>query len=127
MSKYDLFRRRIAPIAFALALGFIAYDTCNKHERTTATFVIDYGEYERDVRSIEAEVWMNGEQVTQFRRVALEGASIGPTQFKASLPDTDGELRMDVELQTGDHRKATRAIHVSEGATVRIQLERDLR
>ena len=127
MTKYDLIRRRIAPIAFALAIGFIAYDTCNKHERTTATFVIEYGAYESDVHSIEAEVWMNGEQVTQFRRVAPEGAGIGPTTFKASLPDTDGELRIDVELKTGEHRAATRAIHVSEGATVRIQLERDLR
>jgi hypothetical protein len=127
VSKYDLFRRRIAPIAFALALGFIAYDTCNKHERTTATFVIDYGAYETDVHSIEADVWMNGEQVTQFRRSALEGGNIGVTQFKASLPDTDGELRIDVELKSGEHRTATRAIHVSEGATVSIQLERDLR
>jgi hypothetical protein len=127
VSKYDLFRRRIAPIAFALAIGFIAYDTCDKHERTTATFVIDYGAAERDVHSIEAEVWMNGEQVTQFRRVALEGADIGTTHFKASLPDTDGELRMDVELKSGEHREASRAIHVSEGATVKIQLERDLR
>ena len=127
MSKYDLFRRRIAPIAFALAIGFIAYDTCEKHERTSATFVIDYGAAEPDVRTIEAEVWMNGERVTQFRRAAAEGASIGKTQFKGSLPDTDGELRIDVELKSGEHRTAERAIHVTEGATVTIQLERDLR
>jgi hypothetical protein len=127
VSKYDLFRRRIAPIAFALALGFIAYDTCNKHERTSATFVIEYGTAERDVRAIDAEVWMNGEQVTQFRRTAAEGALIGKTQFEGSLPDTDGELRMDVELTGGEHRKVTRVIHVAEGATVRVELERDLR
>jgi hypothetical protein len=127
VTKYDLFRRRIAPIAFALAIGFIAYDTCNKHERTTATIVIDYGAAEPDVRAIEAEVWMNGEQVTQFRRAAVEGAYIGKTQFKGSLPDTDGEVRMDIELAGGQHRNVTRTIHVSEGAIVTIQLERDLR
>jgi hypothetical protein len=127
VSTYDLFRRRIAPVAFALALGLIAYDTCSKQERTSATFVIDYGAAERDVRSIEAEVWMNNEQVTQFRRTALEGGLIGTTQFKGSLPATDGELRMDVELTSGERRKITRVIHVSEGATVTIQLERDLR
>ena len=127
MSGYDLFRRRIAPIAFALAIGFIAYDTCQKQARTSATFVIDYGAAEPDVRSIEAAVWMNGEQVTQFRREAPAGGLIGKTQFKASLPDTDGELRVEVELANGDHRDVKRAIHVSEGATVTIQLERDLR
>ena len=123
MTKYDLFRRRIAPIAFALAIAFISYDTCEKHERTSATIVIDYGAAERDVRAIEAEIWMNGEQVSQFRR----SANIGKTQFKASLPDTDGELRIDVELTSGEHRIVKRAIHVTEGATVTIQLERDLR
>ena len=123
MTKYDLFRRRIAPIAFAIAIAFISYDTCQKNERTSATIVIDYGAAERDVRAVEAEIWMNGEQVTQFRRTA----NIGKTQFKASLPDTDGELRIDVELKSGEHRTAERAIHVTEGATVTIQLERDLR
>ncbi|HEY5944092.1 MAG TPA: hypothetical protein VIV40_01310 [Kofleriaceae bacterium] len=127
MSKYDLFRRRIAPIAFGLAIAFMAYSTCNKQQRTAATFVIDYGAAERDVHAIDAEVWMNGEQVTQFHRVALEGAYIGATRFKASLPDVDGELRMDVELTSGEHRNITRVIHVSEGATVTVQLERDLR
>jgi hypothetical protein len=127
VTKYDLFRRRIAPIAFAMAIGFIAFDTCDKHERTTATFIIEYGAAEPEVRAIEAEVWMNGQQVTQFRRAALDGAAIGKTQFKGSLPDTDGELRMDVELVGGEHRQVNRAIHVAEGATIRIQLERDLR
>lgn len=127
MTKYDLFRRRIAPIAFGIAIAFISYDTCNKQQRTTATFVVDYGAAERDVHAIEAEVWMNGEQVTEFRRVALDGSYIGQTRFKGSLPDTDGELRMDVELTNGEHRKVTRAIHVTEGATVTVQVERDLR
>jgi hypothetical protein len=127
VTRYDLFRRRIAPIAFACAIAFIAYDSCEKQERTSATIVIDYGAAERDVRAIEAEVWMNGEQVTQFRRAAVADALIGPTQFKGSLPDTDGELRVDVELRTGERRTATRAIHVTEGATIRVQLERDLR
>jgi hypothetical protein len=127
VTKYDLFRRRIAPIAFALVMGFITYDTCNKDHRTTATFVIDYGSAERDVHAIDAEIWMNSEQVSQFRRVALDNASIGKTQFKGSLPDTDGELRIDVELTNGDHKKLTRVIHISEGATVTVQLERDLR
>lgn len=127
MSTYDLFRRRIAPIAFALVIGFIAYDTCNKQSRTTATFVIDFGSAEHDVRAIDAEVWMNGERVSVFHREAPAGAYIGVTRFKGSLPDTDGELRMDVELASGEHRSVNRAIHVSEGATVTVPVERDLR
>lgn len=127
MTKYDVFRRRLAPIAFGLAIAFMAYQTCDQQQRTTATFDIDYGTAEPDVRSIEAQIWMNGEQVTELHRQAIDDMSIGKTQFKASLPDTDGELRIDVELRDGERRETTRAIHVTEGGTVTVQLERDLR
>ena len=127
VSKYDLFRRRIAPVAFILALGFIAYDTCDKHQRTHATIVLDFGAAEREVRAVEAEIWMNGEQVTQFRRSAAEGAYIGPARFDASLPDTEGELRIAVDLAGGVRRHATKSLHVQEDATVTIRLERELR
>jgi hypothetical protein len=127
VSKYDLFRRRIAPVAFVLALGYMAFDNCGKEERTRATFVLDFGAVANEVRSVEAEIWMNGAQVTQFRRTPPEGAYIGPTRFEASLPDTQGELRIDVELGAGAHKLVTRRISFTEGATVTISLEPDLR
>lgn len=125
--KYDTFRRRVAPIAFGLALAFIAYQSCSQQERVNSTIVLDFGAAEPQVRSVEAEVWMNDEPVSQFRKTALEDMPIGETQFKASLPATEGELRLDIELAGGDHRKTTHTLHVTEGATIRIQLERDLR
>jgi len=127
VTKYDLLRKRIAPVAFVLALGLIAYDTCDKKERTHATIVLDFGAAARDVRAVEAEIWMNGEQVTQFRReAASEGAYIGPARFETSLPDTNGELRIDVDLRAGPRKHVTKTLHVDEGATVTIRLEHDL-
>jgi hypothetical protein len=123
---YDLFRRRIAPVAFVLALGFIGWDTCKTHERTHATIVLDLGVAERDVRAIEAEIWMNGEQVTEFRREAPEGAFIGAARFQTSLPDTEGEVRIDADLASGKRVHMTRTLHLDEGATVTIRLEHDL-
>lgn len=127
VTKYDLFRRRIVPVAMVIVGGLLAYQTCNKQERTEATFVLECGAYSNDVRVIEAEVWMNGERVTTFRRVALEGGFIGKSQFKASLPDTDGELRLDVELASSDHKHVVRRLHLRDGETVTFQLEPDLR
>jgi len=126
VSKYDLFRRRIAPIAFGLAIALIAYRSCDHEQRTHAKIVLDLGAAQRDVKAVEAEIWMNGQQVSRFRRIALE-SGIGATQFDASLPDTDGEVRMDIELASGEHRAITRVIHVVEGGIVTIGLERDLR
>ena len=127
MTRYDFFRRRIAPVAFVLALGLMAYEMCNKHERTHATFVLEYGVFAKDVRAVEAEVWMNGERVTNFRRTASEGAYIGASRFDASLPDTSGELRVDVDLASGDRRHVVRRVQIEEGQTVTFDLEPDLR
>ena len=127
MTRYELFRKRIAPALFLAGVAWIAYDTCDKQERTRATFVLDFGAAAHEVRSVEAEIWMNGAQVTEFRRQALDGAYIGTTKFEGSLPDTDGEIRIDVELPDGEHRFVTRQIHFAEGATVTLALERDLR
>ena len=127
MTRYDLFRKRIAPIAFLLVMGLIAYDSCNKQERTHATLVFDYGTVEPQVRQVDAELWMNNASVAQFHRVALEGGRIGATKFQVSLPAKDGELRFDVDMEGGVHKTFTRTIHVEEGATVTVPLERDLR
>ena len=126
MSKYDLFRRRIAPIAFGLAIVLIAKQSCDKQERTHATIVLTYGAAEPDVRAVDAELWMNGEEVSTFHRKAL-GAHIGASQFNGALPATDGELRIDVELASGEHRRIVHRIHADEGSTVTVPLELDLK
>jgi hypothetical protein len=127
VTRYDLFRKRIAPIAFFIVLGLIAYDACNKQERTHATLVFDYGTTEPQVREVDAELWMNNASVATFHRVALEGGSIGTTKFELSLPAKDGEIRFEIEMKNGVHNSFTRAIHVEEGATVTVPLELDLR
>jgi hypothetical protein len=127
VTKYDLFRRRIVPVAMVIVGGLLAFEQCGKNERTEATFVLEYGIYNNDVRAVEAEVWMNGERVTRLRRNAVDGAYIGKTRFEASLPDTEGELRIDVDLANGDRKHVTRKLHVREGDVLTFQLEPDLR
>ena len=127
MTKYDLFRRRIVPAAFVLVLGLMAYDMCGKHERTQVTLVLEYGVYAHDVRRVEGEVWMNGQRATILKREALDGAYIGKTQFEVSLPDTTGELRLDVDLANGERKHVIRQLHLREGETVTFALEPDLR
>jgi len=127
VTRWDFIRRRIIPIAMIIVFALLAVETCNKQERTQVSFVIEYGAYAKDVRTIEAEVWMNGERVTSFRREAAEGAFIGKTRFEASLPDTSGELRIDATMTSGDAKHITRKLHVEEGQTVTFDLEPDLR
>jgi hypothetical protein len=126
VTKYDLFRRRIAPIAFGIAIVLMARESCHKHERTQATIVLDFGAQEPAVKAVDAELWMDGDMVSTFHHARL-GEHIGITKFTGSLPDTDGELRIDVDLATGEHRHVVRHVHADEGATVTVPLERDLK
>jgi len=122
VTGYDLFRRRLAPIAFACAIALIAYDAWTKHDRTSATFVLELGSAEREVTAIDAEVWMDGEQLSTFHRAALAGTTIGTPQFKQGLPGRDGELRIDVD-RGGTHTRLVRRFHADDDATVRVPID----
>ena len=127
MTRYELFRKRIAPVAFGVAVVLLARESCMKDSRTHVTFVLDPGAARADVRSVEADLWEGESEISQFRRNADTGAYIGPMSFKAALPSRDGELRFDVDLGPRGHRAFTRRFHVDEGATVTVPLESDLR
>ncbi len=125
MTRYEFFRRRIAPILFLCVVGLIAYDACTKQERTHAKIVLDLGDAAPQVRSVDAELTVQGEVIGMFHRAALPGASIGPCKFEAALPDEAGELRIEVDV-AGHHKQLVRRIQADEGATVTIPLGPDL-
>lgn len=121
MSRYDLIRRRIAPIAFLLAIGLIARDSCNKAQRTHAAIELDFGDARPRVQAVDVRVIAGGDTVTTFRRAALGSGGIGPCRFDAVLPGEDGELQIDVDV-AGEHRQLVRRFHAVEGATVRVPI-----
>jgi hypothetical protein len=123
VSRYDLFRRRIAPIALLVAIALMARENCNKDRRTHATFVLELGAA-RDVRSVDAEVWIDGDRFSAFHREALPGAAIGPIRFEAALPADDGELRIDIAASRAFH--VVRRFHAEDGGTVTVPLAADL-
>ena len=125
MSRYDLFRRRIAPVAFFLAIGLIARDSCEKSHRTHTTVELQLGEARSRVRAVDVDVVTGGETVARFHRAALPDTMIGPCRFELALPVDDGELRLDVDLGA-EHRRLTRSFHAVEGATLLVPVEGDL-
>lgn len=126
MTRYDFFRKRIAPVLFLCVVGLIAYDTCTKQERTHATFVLELGDAEPRVRALDAELRVDGDVIGTFHRAALPGLLIGPSRFEAAMPDETGELRIEVDLGT-ERRKIVRRVRAEEGATVVVPLAAELR
>jgi hypothetical protein len=122
VTRYDFFRKRIAPILFLGMVGVIAYDACSKEERTHATIVLDLGEATGDVRSVDAELLTaGGESLSVFHRAALPGGSIGPVRFDAALPDEVAQIRIDVALRD-KMRTITKTLRPVEGSTVTVLL-----
>jgi hypothetical protein len=126
VSRYDWFRRRIAPVAFVVAILLMARQSCEKGGHDKATFVLDLGTAAADVRVVDAELWVGSTEVAVYHRAALAGTTMRDLRFEANLPAPDGELRLDVEL-VGAHRTFTRRVHAVDGATVVLELAPDLR
>lgn len=125
MTRYDLIRRRIAPIAFVLGLGLLVHHTCTKQQRIHATIVIDAGEAAARVDAIHADLVVDGESWGVVTRTRI-GDRIGAARFEVSVPKPDAELRIDVDL--GAQRKhIVRRIRLDEGVTLTVPLAADLR
>ena len=127
MTRYEFFRKRIAPVLFLGMVGLIAYDSCRKQQRTHSTIVIDLGDAEARVKAIEADLVVDNEVIGHFSRAAMPDMRIGcPCKFEASMPKDSGEVRLDLDLGT-EHRKLTKRISGVEGAKVTLSLAADLR
>jgi hypothetical protein len=121
VSRYDLFRRRIAPIAFFIAIALIARDSCEKDKRTHTTVELELGADRSEVRAVDLEVFAGDERVAAFHRAALPGATIGPCRFELALAQDDAELRIDID-RGARHQTMTRRLHAIEGSTTLIAI-----
>ena len=63
MTRRDLFRRRIAPVLFGIAIALMARKSCQGESRTHATYVLNFGASEPNVKTVDAEMWMDNEQI----------------------------------------------------------------
>lgn len=128
MTRYDLFRRRIAPIAFLAAIALLGWKTCHVDSRTHATIVLDFGDARPLVRAVTADLIVAGDRIGHFERRALPGMQIDPCRFEVAMPEDRGELRLDVELDGGRHVAPVRHLAaVIDGSTVTVPLQRDVR
>jgi hypothetical protein len=118
VSRYDLFRKRIAPVAFFLAIALIARDTCNKEQRTHATVELRLA---GDPRAVDVDVVVGGATVAKFHQAALPDRPLGRVEFKLSVPEPDGELRIDVDRGAARQR-VVRHFHAVEDSTMLVDV-----
>jgi hypothetical protein len=128
VTRYEFFRKRIAPVLFLGMVGLIAYDSCQKQERHHATVVIELGDAEPRVKSIEADLIVAQETIGHFERHALGEMRIGcPCHFETAMPEESGVLKLTVELAGGERRTLTKQVRAIEGGKMTVSLGADLR
>ncbi len=116
-----LFRRKLAAVAFFGGIGILAYQLYTQEKRLHATVVLDLGASAQTAQSVAAELIVEGEARSSFRRDRLPGTTVCPCKFDIAVPESEAELRIEVNLGTAT-RTLTRIIHVDEGATVTVHL-----
>ena len=119
-SRYDRWRRRLAPAALLIALGVLAYDTCESKEKSGTPIVLDLGAARPSVRHVRADAFVAGEPSGWF-----EADVVGerPLQVRAMIEDR-AVLRIQATTDRG-LRVLERVVHPSSHP-VTISLERDL-
>ena len=125
VTRKDFIRRRVMPVVFGVVIALMARRSCDGPDRTHATFVLNFGANEPQIQAVDAELWMNKDLVAQYHHTAL-GDHIGPLRFEGQFPSTDGELRVDATLRSGEHKNLKRSVHADDNATVTVNLD-DLR
>jgi hypothetical protein len=123
VTRYEFFRKRIAPVLFLCMVGLIAYDACEKEERHHSTIVVELGAAEPRVQRFTAELYVKGELISTFERRALKDLRIGcPCKFDTAMPAETGELRFVVEVD-GKLVRQTKQLRVLEGSTTTVKLD----
>lgn len=120
MSRYDLFRKRLAPVAFGLAIVLIARDSCNAEKRTHATVVFELGPASKAV-GLDADLVVGQDTVGTFHADATDKRVL---TYDISLPNDsgDGEMQIDLTMVDGTHAKTNRHFRAAENSTVTIPL-----
>jgi len=123
-SRYQLWRRRIAPIALVLALVLLGTRTCGA-EAAKVTLRIDAGEAAPQLADLEVDMVRDGEQGAVARLERHAGAP--SVDLVTQLDAGRYRLRFRAVLRGGEVRRFDHVIEVESGeTTITVPIARDL-
>jgi hypothetical protein len=119
-------QRPLASVAFLVALTLLTARTCQT-QSASAEVQIRVGEAGADLRELDLELRRPGEQEVLgfFRRSFERGAD--PVAARWPVRADAGMYRLAIRLRSARGSvRVERALHIEDGATVTIDVERDL-
>ena len=125
MTRYEFFRKRIAPVLFLGMVGLIAYDAYRTEQRTHSTIVIELGEARAEVTQVDAELIVGGNVIGKLHKEALPGSVIGEIKFETAMPEETGTLVIEANV-AGKWKSVTRTIRPIEESTTTVSIGDEL-
>ena len=123
--RYNRLRKRLAPVAFAVALVVLVRETCTSKTRHEVTITVDTAPWTDRVRSLDGALMVGAEQVAELHHEAHPGIPVGTVTFVAAVPSESAELVLHVTLLDGV-REVHKQLATPEGAAVSVPLGPDL-
>ena len=100
-TRYQVFRRVIAPVALLAALALLAYDTCRAEERAEVPFAIDFGDDAPAVRHVRVDLWSGDDTIGFFERAFGDQGVTATPRWRQPVPDGPLEATISVTLADG--------------------------
>ncbi|MCE9572609.1 MAG: hypothetical protein K8W52_05585 [Deltaproteobacteria bacterium] len=124
-SRYDLFRKRLAPVALIVALAALAHETCSHRSTNDVTIELGFGNHAGEIRHLRADVFVDGEPDAWMEQDFGPDGADRPPRFRAMVPGDHAVLRVDM-VTTAGPRRVEHKLAPESGATLLVDLGADL-
>jgi len=114
-SRYQVFRRVVAPIALIVALGVLAWDTCRKDERADVRFAMDFGDDAADIRQVRVDLWVGDDSIGYFETRFGDAGATAPVRWKQPVPRDEIDATVSLTLADGQVVELRRRLHAPSG------------
>lgn len=103
VTRYEMFRKRLAPIALIVAIGVLATQTCNKKQADRETIELRFGGHAAAIQRVRADVFVDDAPVAHVERDLARDPTT-PVRFPAVIDGGRARILVDLTTTHGPRR-----------------------
>jgi len=122
VTRYEWFRKRLAPVALIVALAVLAQQTCDRKQAASEQIELRFGTHADEVQHVRADVLVGDTPVAHVERDLVADPST-PVRFPAVVDGERATIMIDMTTTRGP-RRVTRTL--TPGDVVIVDVGSDL-
>jgi hypothetical protein len=124
MSRYQLARRVIAPIALVLAIGLLVKETCAEAAREPVAFSLRFGDDAARVRHVRVDLWVDDASIGFVERAFGDAGAVERVHWSQPVSEQDLEVTISLTMVDGEVVALRRRVSAIPGSAVVIDASR---